>query len=182
MRTKLYLYIVPIVLVISCCCFFSCNKIQNSPYVTIGYVLINDSLCQDTKIPLHMGDTLYMGLLLQGYDATLDYFQINVDRTAFKDSICGDSTELAEIFTPFSQPEKGHYLFQPNITTVRAVWALTPRHEFTKQEKPYTVDMIIKSHATAQENYNPFTRSFWVSPPDTALVSPSDTTSVKPNK
>lgn len=174
MRTTFYSCIAAIGIILSCCCLFSCKKIQNSPYVTIGYVLINDSLYQTTDVPLHMGDTLYMGLLLQGYDATLDYFQINVDRTAFKDSICGDSTELADIFSPYSQPEKGHYLFKPNITTVRAVWALMPRYEFTNQEKPYQVDMIIKSNATAEETYNPFTRSF--------LVSPPDTTSVKPNK
>lgn len=139
----------------------SCIGGESSPSISIEFVALNDSMVVDQP-PVPIGDTLYVGMVLTGYEFPLDYLQINVDREYFSDSICGDPQELSTIFTDFSNPTKGNYLFQKDIKTVAATWALVPTKAPKDYKEPFRVELILKSHSKADEKFNPYYRNFGV--------------------
>lgn len=139
----------------------SCIGGESSPLISIEFVALNDSIVLEQP-PVQVGDTLYVGMVLTGYEFPLDYLQINVDREYFSDAMCGDPKELSSIFTDFSAPQKGSYLFQKDIKTVAATWALVPTKAPKDYKEPFAVELYLKSHAKADEKFNPYYRKFWV--------------------
>lgn len=150
----------------------SCIGGESSPLISIEFVALNDSIVLQQP-PVLVGDTLYVGMVLTGYEFPLDYLQVNVDREYFSDSFCGEPQELSTIFTDFSNPQKGSYLFQKDIKTVAATWALVPTKEPKDYKEPFRVELILKSHAKADEKFNPYYYNFLVLIADPKQQSPA---------
>lgn len=144
----------------------SCIGGQSNPIIGIDLFAINQNILTEGQADVTVGDTLYLGLYMNGYEFDLEYLQLNLDREYFKDSIIFYANSLNsfdQVFTKFSLPYKGYYEFQKGIKGEDFLWAIIPQKARANEsavndsiaKEPFLAQMIIKSVAKADEFFNP---------------------------
>ena len=145
----------------------SCIGGQSNPIIGIDLFAINQNILTEGQADVTVGDTLYLGLYMNGYEFDLEYLQLNIDRDYFKDTIsfyANAQNSFDQVFTQFSQPRKGYYEFQKGIKGEDFLWAIIPKKARESESsaagdsitrEPFLAQMIIKSVAKANEHFNP---------------------------
>lgn len=102
---------------------------------------------------LHVGDTVRMGLLAQGYFHYLTSFTVKVDTSALAVSLAWNPADSASL-APNSDPQNGIVIFNPDMAYI----FLTTMRYTPKRAGKFPVEMTVAS--SAGQSYSPVSYSF----------------------
>lgn len=152
----------------------SCLGNYNSPRIVLHRLYIDTTQITSTATPIHVGDTLFVEVELNGLGNELTQLQIDIDREFLKDSLVTVTETGEQLCTEYSQVSKGFYQFKPKTYIIGTYWMLIPIKARTNQSEPFTVNMRLQNTSKVEEPYNPYTEDFLVYVSDTTIVKPSN--------
>jgi hypothetical protein len=151
-------FIIAIVAIVA----ISCNEEPSrSPYIQPFYVRINsDTITNNSKLEVPVGDTLKLSLSLYGFYHDLEYFSIKMDREYAKDTIAHQEDLLTYCNPLYTNVKEGVYSFKPGVQNMNLTLYLIPKRAKEDTTQPIPVSLSLKSACKTSVEYNPFYMDF----------------------